>query len=68
LESRFAEIRRLLEECIDITLSSGDPVEVALLELAVDRYLAIYDDPAHALDTIRYDLRHIVQNRRGSLE
>lgn len=66
--AKVAEIKHDLAQRLDETLSPSDPAEIALLELALDRYLAIHDDLADAFDLIQAAFRRVVRKHRGPLQ
>jgi hypothetical protein len=70
VEARVADIKRDLAQWIDETTSSAEhtPVSIALLETAIDRYLAIYENAANVSGSIQAVLRRVVRKRAGSLQ
>ena len=70
VEARVADIKRDLAQWIDETTSSADhtPVSIALLETAIDRYFAIYENAADVSDSIQAVFRRVVRKRPGSLQ
>ncbi|MGA8755581.1 MAG: hypothetical protein WB611_04510 [Stellaceae bacterium] len=68
VEAKVAAIKRDLAQRLDDTLSPGDPAEIALLELACERYLAIHENTADAFDLIQAVFRRAVSKRNGSLQ
>jgi hypothetical protein len=64
VKARVVGITRGLAPRLD-EISSA--LSIALLEFALERYLAIYGDPDDAYDAIQADLHHALRKRRSTL-
>lgn len=69
VESRAATIRRRLEQWLaeSVTPADNAAAAIALLETAIDGYLAVHGE-ADARDLIERSFHRVVQTRRGELQ